>query len=299
MIDGIINVLKPPNMTSHDVVSYIRRTVGMKKVGHTGTLDPNAAGVLPICLGKATRVAEYFNDSTVTKIYRAELKLGARTDTQDKYGEVIETREVSDISTDEILSVFNKFTGQLEQTPPMYSAKKINGRKLYELARAGIEVERKSRKIDIFSLDLIQDFEKGSFIFDVECSSGTYVRTLCEDMAYALGNIGYMSFLLRTKVGSYRLDNAHTLEEIREKVDRGLLEEILLPLDTAVKQYERIDIEERYFDQILNGVKIEISDDYSSNVNYRIYCKQEFIGIGMYDEKTSLLKMGKVLFQRR
>lgn len=298
MADGIINILKPPGMTSHDVVSFVRRTFGMKKVGHTGTLDPGAAGVLPVCLGKATRVAEYFNDSEVTKTYRGELSLGSRTDTQDSYGEVVETREVSPFTDKDLESVFEKFTGKIKQTPPMYSAKKQNGKKLYELARAGIEVERKSRDIEIYSLELVKNKEGREILFDVECSSGTYVRTLCEDMACALGNLGHMSFLLRTRVGAYSIDYAYTLEEVEGFASRGEASRVLLPMETALSHYSELELDDAYFEKILNGVKIRAGEEYEPSRRYKVYCGGAFIGIGHVESETGNLKMEKVLFQR-
>lgn len=297
MADGIVNVLKPPGMTSHDVVSFMRKTVGMKKIGHTGTLDPDAAGVLPVCLGKATRVAEYFNDSEITKVYRGELTLGARTDTQDGYGEVLEKREISQCSDRDLSDMVKRFTGKIKQIPPMYSAKRHNGKKLYQLARAGIEVERASRDIEIYSLEIVRNWENRVFLFDVECSSGTYVRTLCEDMADFLGNLGYMSFLLRTRVGNYRIENAYMLEEIGSLVAEGNIDEILLPMDTAVGHYSSIELGEEYFEKVLNGVKLDLEKTYETGIRYRIYCKDSFIGIGAFEEETGLLKMEKVLFQ--
>ncbi|OHW62806.1 tRNA pseudouridine synthase B [Andreesenia angusta] len=298
MADGILNILKPPGMTSHDVVSFVRRTFGMKKVGHTGTLDPGAAGVLPVCLGKATRVAEYFNDPEVTKSYRGELSLGARTDTQDSYGEVVEEREFSNFTEEDLRRVVQDFTGKIEQIPPMYSAKKQDGKKLYQLARAGIEVERKSREIEIYSLELVKNKDNREILFDVECSSGTYVRTLCEDMACELGNLGHMSFLLRTRVGAYSIEDAYTLEEIENTVSRGEASSILLSLETALSHYSVLELDGAYFEKILNGVKIRVEGEYEPSKRYKVYCKGAFIGVGHVERETGNLKMEKVLFQR-
>ena len=297
-MDGIINVLKPSGMTSHDVVSFIRKTFNMKKVGHTGTLDPNAAGVLPICIGKATRVAEYFND--FNKSYRGELTLGYSTDTQDKYGTILEKGKDRQVTEEEVINVFNDFKGNLEQIPPMYSAIKYNGKKLYELAREGKTIERKTRKISIYDMNIIKNYENKRILFDVECSKGTYVRTLCHDIGERLETLGHMSFLIRTKVGNFCIKDAYTLEEITEFKENNKLEDILKPLDTPLFQYREIVFDEKYLNALRNGVKLRIDENikkYEKREILRVYCEKTFIGVGIIVdiENNPYLKMEKVL----
>lgn len=299
-MNGIINVLKPPGMTSHDIVSLIRKTINIKRVGHTGTLDPNAAGVLPVCIGKATRVAQYFND--FDKIYRAELTLGYETDTQDKYGEIIREANTSSITNYDIEKVFNLFKGKINQTPPMYSALKYNGKKLYELAREGKIVERKPREVVIHDITILKNYDNKRILFDVKCSKGTYIRTLCNDIGKKLGTLGCMTFLLRSQVGNFNLENSYTIEEIQEHVSNNRLDNILIPMDSVLKHYDFIEADKDYYDILKNGGKIELSNYYqnlysndSKNL-LRVYCNDMFIGLGLI-EKTSkniMLKMDKV-----
>lgn len=296
-MNGIINVLKPAEMTSHDVVSFIRKNFNMKKVGHTGTLDPNAAGVLPICLGKATRVAEYFND--FNKSYRGEITLGASTDTQDKYGTVTETSE-KQVTESEIQEVFSEFKGDMKQTPPMYSAIKIGGKKLYELAREGKTVERKLRDITIYNMEILKNYDNKTILFDVDCSKGTYVRTICNDIGERLGTFGHMSFLMRTKVGNFDIDNAYTLDEIAKLKDENNLESTLLPLDTPLFQYKSIEFNEVDSTRLKNGIRIllvDIDGKYEVEETVRVYGVDEFIGVGTVVDRDNgiYLQMNKVL----
>lgn len=299
-MDGIINVLKPPGMTSHDVVSFVRKTLNIKKVGHTGTLDPNAAGVLPICVGKATRVVQYFDE--FTKTYIAELTLGFETDTQDKYGNVIGTADVPDITTDELKNVFNSFQGSIKQIPPMYSAIKYNGKKLYELAREGITVERQQREVFIHNILLLKRYDNKRVLFQVECSKGTYIRTLCSDIGRKLGTMGCMTFLLRTQVGDFNIDNAYTIEEIQEYVGSNRLDSIIIPLDKALEHYDYVNLNKNYFTILKNGGKAVInsyineSKFYDLEKKIRVYCDNDFIGIGIIKKNGQdiILKMDKV-----
>ncbi|WP_352417838.1 tRNA pseudouridine(55) synthase TruB [Proteiniborus sp.] len=299
-MNGIINVLKPPGMTSHDIVSFIRKTFNMKRVGHTGTLDPNAAGVLPICIGKATRVVEYFDD--FKKVYRAELTLGYETDTQDKYGEIIGRNNISNVTSDDIKMVFEMFRGKTTQIPPMYSALKHNGRKLYELAREGKTVERKPREIVIHEISILRNYNNKKILFDVECSKGTYIRTLCNDIGRRLGTLGCMTFLLRSKVGDFSIVNSYTIEEILKYTNISRLDNIIMPIDSALKHYDSINLHERYYDILKNGGKVDINnyshDLYNRDLQKRIrvYCDNAFIGIGLINkaEDNTILKMDKV-----
>lgn len=302
-MDGIINVLKPTGMTSHDVVSFIRRTLNIKKVGHTGTLDPNAAGVLPICIGKATKVSQYLVDRN--KKYRAELTLGQATDTQDKYGQVINESKVN-VSEADIRNVFNSFKGEILQIPPMYSAIKHKGKKLYELAREGKTIERKPRKVVIYDLHII-NIQDNKILFDVECSKGTYVRTLCRDIGESLNVFGHMSMLIRTKVGRFNICNTFTLDEIHKYCEQDNINKILKPIDFVLCDYKKLTLDDKNFDILTNGGKISICDSLSliqinltENDKVRVYCKGYFIGIGIicnYND-VKYLKMEKVFLKR-
>lgn len=210
-MDGIFNVLKPPGMTSHDVVGALRKILHMKKIGHGGTLDPLAAGVLPVFTGMATRFLEYAAHEE--KSYRAELTFGFQTDTGDTEGAVIAESPVRDLTAEEIEAALASFRGEGTQIPPMYSAISVGGTKLYKLARQGIEVKREPRPITLYELEKV-DYTGKTLVFDVTCSKGTFIRTLCEDLAEKLGMKGTMSFLLRQRAGVFRLEDAHTLQEI-------------------------------------------------------------------------------------
>jgi tRNA pseudouridine55 synthase len=227
VIDGIINVYKERGYTSHDVVAKLRGIMKQKKIGHTGTLDPEAEGVLPVCLGKATKVCELLADQT--KEYRAVLRLGVVTDTQDMTGSILEEHPVS-TSEEQVRTTILSFLGEQQQIPPMYSALKVNGKKLYELARAGIEVERKARTIRIDAIT-IHEIRLPEVEFSITCTKGTYVRTLCHDIGAALGCGGCMQSLLRTRVGVFRLEEAYRLDKIEEMVRSGSQELFLVRTD--------------------------------------------------------------------
>lgn len=243
-MDGVINVLKPPGMTSHDVVSFMRRVTGIKKCGHTGTLDPGATGVLPICIGKATRLARFVTEGD--KIYRAELVLGVTTTSQDSFGEIIETKDASTISQKQTWDVMSAFIREIEQTPPMASAIKVDGKRLYELERMGKTIEVPTRVVNIYEISLINSWDwlkpHPRVLFDVTCSKGTYVRTLCSDIGKALGCGAYMSFLLRTKVASFELDNSITLENIVKLAERKQLESAVIPMHRVVQHFPCVEI---------------------------------------------------------
>jgi tRNA pseudouridine55 synthase len=280
-MDGIINILKPPKMTSHDVVYFVRKTLKMKKVGHTGTLDPMAAGVLPICLGKATRVSQYLMDDM--KKYRCEMILGHNTDTLDRWGTVINSRPVN-VREDEIRRAFQHFNGEILQIPPMYSALKQNGKRLYELAREGKTVEREARKIFIEKIDVLK-VENETILFDVECSKGTYVRTLCEDVGNYLGCGGFMSFLLRTGSGRFNLSNAVTLETLQGVNIEKVREKYVFDVDYPLIKMTRIDVLASSLKYLLNGNHI-YKKNLLGNVQLvkdamvRLYVDNRFIALG-------------------
>ena len=270
-MDGIFNVLKPSGMTSHDVIGFLRRALNTKKIGHGGTLDPDAAGVLPVFAGSATRLLSYAMDGR--KQYIAEFTLGEQRDTGDDSGTVVKTMPVPEISEQQLREVLQRFLGKQMQLPPMYSAVKINGQKLYQLARKGVEVEREARPIEIYRLELL-DFAKSKFTVAVECSKGTYIRVLGEDIATALGTCGTMSFLLRTQVGSYLLNEAHTLQEIAENPEACCAEPI-----TAVDHLSKLILTANQAARITNGGKTTVNG--TADGQYALLGPEnEFLGIG-------------------
>ena len=250
-MDAIFNVLKPPKMTSHDVIGFLRRALNTKKIGHGGTLDPDAAGVLPVFAGSATRLLEFAVEGC--KEYIAEFTLGALTDTGDDSGEVVKTLPVPQFTQEQLLAVLARFIGPQLQLPPMYSAIKINGKKLYQLARQGVEVERTARPIEVYKLELLH-YTETSFTVRVACSKGTYIRVLGEDLATALGTCGTMSFLLRTQVGAYTIDKAFTLQEIAANPEGCAAE----PL-TAVDALPKLRVNARQAARITNGVRTTLA----------------------------------------
>ncbi|KAF5069546.1 tRNA pseudouridine(55) synthase TruB [Anaerotignum sp.] len=252
-MDGILNIYKEKGFTSHDVVAVVRKTLHMKKVGHTGTLDPDAEGVLPICVGKGTKLADLIMDGR--KSYRAILHLGISTTTEDASGEVVEEKPVV-FDEESIGSAINSFIGELEQIPPMYSAVKINGKKLYELAREGKEIERKARKIKVYDIKIRRFIPPCQVEMDVDCSKGTYIRTLCADIGKTLGCGGHMASLLRTATGAFTLENAIKLEELKALEEAGQVDTILLGLADALEGYTRVFVSEKSAKLLYNGGKI-------------------------------------------
>lgn len=288
-MDGILNVLKPPGMTSFDVVGYLRGVLRIKKIGHTGTLDPAAAGVLPVCIGKAAKTIEFMMEKD--KRYRAELTLGSDTDTQDSTGKTVQVRKVTS-SAEKIAEVIHGFKGKYMQVPPMYSAIKVNGKKLYELARSGITIEREAREVEIYSIDIIHmeqnlkpPAESVKVIFDVHCSKGTYIRTLCADIGDRLGCGGHMSFLLRMKAGVFDISQALTLEEVARLGGNGGLTAYLVNADEVFKDYEEIVIGGSDEKRLLNGISL------------RCNIKNTKPGdlVRIYNEKRSFLALGEIV----
>ncbi len=250
MLHGILNVYKEKGYTSHDVVAKLRGIVGQKKIGHTGTLDPDATGVLPVCLGKATKVCDLLTDKD--KTYRAILKLGISTDTQDISGKIIKEMDPKGLTEEEVRQAILSFVGDYEQVPPMYSALKVNGKKLYELARQGKTIERKSRPVKIHEIK-IEEMNLPRVEFTVTCSKGTYIRTLCHDVGEKLGVGGCMEELERIAVGRFHLRDALTLKEIQEMKEEGTLEEILRPVDSVFLQYPKMQVKASYESLAFNG----------------------------------------------
>ena len=251
-MDAIFNVLKPPQMTSHDVIGFLRRVLNTKKIGHGGTLDPDAAGVLPVFAGSATRLLEFAVEGR--KEYIAEFTLGAQTVTGDDSGEVVKTMPVPAFGKQELEAVLARFTGKQMQLPPMYSAIKINGKKLYQLARQGVEVERTARPIEVYKLELLH-YTATSFTVRVACSKGTYIRTLLEDIAAAMGQKGTMSALRRVAAGVYSEADAHTLEEIQAAKDAGpeALQALMLPVESVFASLPLLVADERVEQHLYNG----------------------------------------------
>ncbi|MEE1315055.1 MAG: tRNA pseudouridine(55) synthase TruB [Faecalimonas sp.] len=237
MIHGVLNIHKEKGYTSHDVVAKLRGILGQKKIGHTGTLDPDATGVLPICLGKATKLCDMLTDKD--KTYEAVLLLGQSTDTQDTTGTVLQECPTSELTKEQVAACIAGFIGEGKQIPPMYSALKVNGKKLYELARQGMVVERKARDITIYDIRILE-MNLPRVRMEVSCSKGTYIRTLCHDIGEKLGCGGCMETLVRTKVSRFELANSLTLAEVEAKQQGGCLEEVLVPIDAMFSQYEAV-----------------------------------------------------------
>ena len=278
-MEGILVVNKPAGYTSHDIVSKIRKQLNIKKVGHTGTLDPLATGVLPILLGNGTKLSKYLMNHN--KKYIATIKLGEKTESGDLEGKVIEQKEVPSLSKEQVQAFLTNFKGKQKQIPPMYSAIKVNGKKLYEYARNGEMVVVEPREIDIYNIELI-GYQLKEIKFKVECSKGTYIRSLCEDIAEKLGTVGTMSALQRTQVGEFKIENAINIEDIEneQKVRESLITPEKLFLDK-----EKIELTQKELVHFLNGVKL--SKNCEDGI-YRIYVEQKFIGIG--EVKGNVLK---------
>lgn len=285
-MDGIIVINKPKGYTSHDVVAKVKKVLNVKKVGHTGTLDPNATGVLPLLLNSGTKLSKYLIEHD--KEYKVVLQLGIKTDTADSEGKIIEEEKIKDkqLKKAKIEEVLSKFKGIQEQIPPMYSAIKVNGKKLYEYARSGQTVEIKPRKIEIYEIKLQNiDKEQNQIEFKVSCSKGTYIRSLCEDIALKLGTIGYMKELNRTKVGNFTIEQAITIKEL-ELNKETLIQEKIITMEELLKDKEKIKLNENKLRLFLNGVKIKCE---KQDEIYKIY-KEDNIFIGTGIVKNNLLK---------
>ncbi len=279
-MDGIIIINKEKEYTSNDVVQIVKHTLN-EKVGHTGTLDPNATGVLPLLIGKGTKISKYLVNHD--KIYDATLQLGIKTDTADGEGQILEEKNVDKniLLEQNINKILQSFIGKQTQTPPMYSAIKVNGKKLYDYARKGEKIEVPVRNIEIYNLELNKiDLQNNQIEIRIECSKGTYIRTLCEDIAERLGTIGYMKELNRIQVGEFNIKNAIKIEELKSnKKNSDYLKENIISLEKVLENKEKIALSQKQLEVFLNGVKIK------SNCRdgiYRIYDdKQNFIGTGI------------------
>ncbi|EOU1911671.1 tRNA pseudouridine(55) synthase TruB [Clostridium perfringens] len=293
-MNGVINIYKNTGMTSFDVVAMVRRVAKMKKVGHTGTLDPAASGVLPVCLGKATKIIDYIMENK--KVYRVNLKLGMVTDTYDLEGEVLREKDASHITKDEILNCINSFVGTIDQVPPMYSALKQNGVRLYELARQGIEVHREARKVTIYSIENIKIESNDNIQMDVCCSKGTYIRSLCYDIGEKLNVGATMTALERIQNGPFTKEEAINIEDLTEE----LLEKHIISIEKALDSFEKITVNVKFGKLLRNGVKVFDNRMYSEEVEfnklYRVYEDNGvFLGLGKRDEKG--FKLEKLLIE--
>ena len=281
MTDGIINVNKPAGWTSQDVCSKLRHVLKIKKIGHTGTLDPMATGVLPVCIGKATRIIEYYDKDT--KSYHASMKLGITTDTLDITGKVLETAGYSKVSEKDVREAFKAYTGHVMQIPPKYSALKIDGRRAYNLAREGRDFEIRPREIIIYENSVTKiDLASGEIEFDVTCSKGTYIRTICDDIGRGLGCGAVMTALTRTASGYFRIEDSYTIEEIMEEADP--LNNMLIPADITLEKLGKIVLNDNRITAFMNGNSswsngFRITETSSFNNMYRVYGNNSFLGV--------------------
>ena len=279
-MDGIILINKQKNYTSHDVVNKVKK-ITKSKVGHTGTLDPNATGVLPLLLGNATKISKYLINHD--KEYEVLLQLGTKTDTADAEGKIIEEKDVNIdfLSEENVKKVLSTFLGKQKQMPPMYSAIKVNGKKLYQYARQGQEVEIKPREIEIYEIKLTNlDKKQKQISLVVSCSKGTYIRSLCEDIADRLGTVGFMKELNRTKVGEFNIKDCVTVEEFEEKYNKNDFSDIIT-IEEIFKENPKIELDNLNIKQYLNGVKIKVP---AQDAVYRTYLNNKFIGLGIVKE---------------
>lgn len=303
--EGVLPIWKPAGLTSHDVVAKARRLLGTRRIGHTGTLDPAVTGVLPLCVGRATRLVEYIQD--LPKEYEAVLTVGYSTDTEDATGTVTDRVEQAILSPEQVHAALNRFVGVIEQVPPMYSAVKIEGKRLYELARDGMEVERKPRQVEIYEIELLGmtlEQPHPEIRFRVRCSKGTYIRTLCSDIGKALGYPAVMSGLVRTSTGGIGRERCFTLEDLASFKEEGTLQACFLPADEAISHLPACFLPEREARFALQGKSIRTeglpgSERWTEGL-CRAYgqpenCDQErFLGIFRYDPSRLLLKPEKV-----
>lgn len=278
-MDGVLIINKPKGYTSYDVVSIVKKKLSISKVGHTGTLDPNATGVLPILVGKATKISKYLIEHN--KTYVAELRLGEKSATGDIEGEIVERKSIPNLKENKIKETLETFLGKQMQKPPIYSSIKINGKKAYEYARKGQTVKIEPRKIEIMEISLIK-FENNIITFSTSCSKGTYIRVLCEDIAEKLGTVGLMQNLIRTRVDKFDIKDSFTLENV-EKANIIGIEEIFI-------NNKKIELDRRKTELFLNGVKLNFNED---DGLYRIYNNNIFIGLGII--KSNSLKRDVII----
>ena len=302
MIDGILNVYKEPGYTSFDVVAKMRGILKQKKIGHTGTLDPMAEGVLPVCMGKATKLVDML--TLGTKEYRAVMQLGITTDTEDITGNVLSEGVLdSSVADADVRDCIMSFVGKYDQIPPMYSAIKKDGKKLYEYARQGIEIERTARPVEIFSIDNIV-ISRTEISFDVHCSKGTYIRSLCRDIGDKLGCGATLKALTRSEAHGFKLEDALKLSEIEELRDSGKLSEYILPVDALLSGYKRFAVKAEQQKYLMNGNKLFPRQlkamDAANNEAVcdgeiiRVYSGNEFLALYQYEKSDNIYKPYKM-----
>ena len=299
MIHGVINVYKEQGFTSHDVVAKLRGIVGQKKIGHTGTLDPDAVGVLPVCLGRATKLCDMLTDKD--KVYEAVMLLGVETDTQDTTGQILKSSETDEITEEQVRAAVLDFVGDYNQVPPMYSALKINGKKLYELAREGKTVERAARRVQIFDIEILS-IALPRVTMKVHCSKGTYIRTLCHDIGQKLGCGACMEKLTRTKVSRFEIKDSLTLAQIEVLKKEDRLSEILIPIDQMFANYPSIIVSGEAARLAYNGNGIKDRDvrkdeNILDEAYVRVYDDvEDFIGVYQYHEKERENRIRKMFY---
>lgn len=281
-IKGFVNIIKPTGMTSSDVVCKVKKILHMKKVGHLGTLDPAASGVLPVAVGRATKFFDYFLSKD--KKYTAVVKFGIATDTLDSFGNITKVDKDISVSSEDILKVLNEFIGEVEQYPPKFSALKIGGKKAYELAREGVEFELKPRKITIYDIKLKQKIDDITYVFDVHCSAGTYIRTLFSDIAQKLGTISYVPVIIRTKSGAFEMLNAITLEEFENSKK-------ILQIEEIFSSFQTIEIGENMAKKVLNGVSVSVEElNKESALLKPFLIKYNNEIVGLYENQNGKIK---------
>lgn len=293
--DGVININKSSGWTSQDVCTKLKHVLHVKKAGHTGTLDPMATGVLPVCFGKATRVIEYYGNDA--KSYRCCMKLGIETDTLDITGEVLKTGSYAEVTEKAVIKAFSAFEGIIEQTPPKYSALMIDGKRAYDLARAGADFEIKPRRVTIHDIAVIRtDLDKGEIEFDVTCSKGTYIRTICDDAGKALGCGAVMSALVRTASGFFRIEDSHTIEEIIGAAeDEEELNKLLIKPDITLEKLGIAALNNNRVTAFMNGNStrssgFRITETSNFDDLYRVYAYGEFLGVAAIENGSLIPK---------
>lgn len=311
MLHGVLNIYKEKGYTSHDVVAKLRRIVGQKKIGHTGTLDPDAVGVLPVCLGKATKVCDMLTDKD--KTYEAVLLLGKVTDTQDSSGRILAESDIQNLEEQEVQKAVCSFAGEYDQIPPMYSALKVNGKKLYELARNGQEVERKPRRVIIHKIRILK-MELPRVHMEVTCSKGTYIRTLCHDIGQSLGCGGIMESLVRTRVERFAIEDSIRLEEAEELMEAGKLTERMIPVDQMFEGYVKLYLKTEAAKAVRNGnifwpgdilwMGVEAEETlirpYRDREKVRVYDEERnFIAVYEYREEKKCFQIVRMFFDGR
>jgi tRNA pseudouridine55 synthase len=292
LYNGIINIYKERGFTSHDVVAKLRGILKQKKIGHTGTLDPQAQGVLPVCLGKATKVCDLLTDKD--KVYEAVMRLGVETDTQDMTGEILNRAQVN-LSKEQVIEAINSFVGDYEQIPPMYSALKVGGRKLCDLARSGQVIERQPRRVHIFDIEII-NISLPLVTMKVHCSKGTYIRTLCNDIGLRLGCYGAMESLIRTKVSCFELSDSIKLSQVEKYLSDGTLDEYILPVDRLFRDLPEF-VDDGRNDKLLNHGNEFYPNGNVMDGEVRVYnVRGDFIGIYKYHSGRKMYSPVKVFY---